>query len=211
MMPEMDGFTMLGEIRQKPWVRSLPVIMLTARAAEEDKLEALTIGVDDYLTKPFSVQELEARVANLLKNAAARQLWSQENKEEEPVFESSESDQEANANLEGNTVLQTDLEWVKLVEGIVKENMTQVGFSIDELAQKSLVSKRQLQRRIKKVTGFTPTQLLKEIRLDAARNYLEKGTYKTISEVAFAVGFQSLNTFSKGFKTRFGKTPSSYL
>lgn len=203
MMPHMDGFTMLKEIKASKYWRLIPMMMLTARAAADDKLNALTIGVDDYLTKPFSVDELMVRVANLLYNAQERKRWLAEQKEVAhslPLNEGNEGE-----------IVDSDLEWIKSVEEIVQEELGNATFVITDLSKRMHISKRQLERRIKKATGMTPAKMIKEVRLNAARKHLEKGTYKTVSEVAFVVGFQTVETFSKTFKSRFGKSPSSYI
>ncbi|MCP4440088.1 MAG: response regulator [Aureispira sp.] len=205
MMPNMDGFAMLERIKANEKWRMIPMIMLTARAAEKDKLHALVIGVDDYLTKPFSVDELLVRVANLLQNAQARKAWQQE--EYSPKEESSPKLEEQ----ETNVVSSEDLEWIQKIELLIGNKLENTEFNVTALAKELFISERQLRRRLKKVTGLTPVKLLKEIRLKTAKQYLEEKTKKSVTEVAFSVGFQSLEYFSRSFKKRYGKLPSAYL
>jgi len=199
MMPNMDGFAMLEQIKANEQWRMIPMIMLTARAADKDKLHALMIGVDDYLTKPFSVDELLIRIANLLENAQIRKTWLQE--EDSPKLEEQET----------NLVSTEDLEWIQKIESLIMEEIGNTDFNVTALAKKLFISERQLRRRLKKITGLTPVKLLNEIRLKTAKQYLEERTKKSVTEVAFAVGFQSLEYFSRSFKKHFGKLPSAYL
>lgn len=222
MMPIMDGFSMLERIKEHPNWRSLPMIMLTARASEEDKLKALTIGVNDYIIKPFSTEELLVRIKNLLQNYEARQLWKQEliltanniraqennstitKKEPLTLASSSIKDEEVEVSVK-------DLQWMKEVEDQIRANIQEEDFEMSVLAKKLFISKRQLDRKIVKITGLTPAKLVKEVRLQTARTYLEKGTFDTIAEVSFAVGFKTASHFSKIYQARFGKKPIDFF
>jgi len=208
MMPEMDGFELLDCVKKDDDLRNTPVIMLTARTEEEDKLQALTVGVDDYLTKPFSVQELLARTKNLLFNYQERLLWQSQNEEaqsSELVVEAKELDSEL-----GEAVSEVEQQWVKEVETYVKSKIDEE-FDNDLLAQQFNQSKRHFSRKLKKVTGLPPAKFVKEIRLQVAREHLERGKFLSVSEVAYTVGFLSVSTFSKAFSKRFGRIPSSYF
>jgi signal transduction histidine kinase/DNA-binding response OmpR family regulator/ligand-binding sensor domain-containing protein len=199
MMPQMDGFEMLETIKSDKNWQHTPMIMLTARASEEDKLHALTIGVHDYLTKPFSIEELKARINNLLHNALDRKTWLKE--QEEPLVEENTSD---------NKPLEVDLEWIKKVEKLLTLHIDNESFTIALLAESMHLSERHLSRKLKQITGLTPAKMFKLVRLNMARSYLEKGTFATVKEVAFAVGFQTTDNFTKSYKKQFGKLPSAY-
>ena len=196
MMPEMDGLELLGKLREEEAYRQIPVIMLTARSTEEDKLGAFQLGVDDYLVKPFSVEELKARIKNLLKVAESRRIASL----------TSDVDHELPEQLDDKTE-----QWLLKVKEITQENVSKVDFNIRSVAEALGLSERQFQRNLKKVSGYSPTVYLKEIRLQMARSYLEKRTFEQVSEVSRAVGFTSTDYFSKMFKARFGRLPSSYF
>lgn len=204
MMPEVDGLTMLKQIKQNSEWSGIPVVMLTALAAERDKLAALTIGVDDYLTKPFSVTELMARVQNLLYNYHQREKW-QSSKEYSELEDTSESDDSTPQNST------QDKEWVQNIEDYITDSLALGLTDIDSLAANFYLSKRQFHRRIKEITGLTPGKFIKEIQLKKAREELEDGTAISVKEVAFKNGFELSSTFSKLFKARFGKSPSEYL
>lgn len=202
MMPEMDGFTLLKHCKEKERLCSIPMIMLTARSATEDKLNALRIGVDDYLTKPFLVDELLIRVKNLLKNVQNRSvIITNEEKQTKSKEETSKT----------NQVSENDLNWMKEVEVVGLESADDPDFDTEEFAKKVGMSRRNLQRRLKKVTGLTPGQYLREVRLEMARGTLERGVYQTIAEVAYASGFTTPYYFSQIYEKRFGKKVSSYF
>lgn len=206
MMPELDGLGLLKAIKSNPKGNTLPVIMLTALAAEQDKLKALTTGVDDYLTKPFSANELLVRVQNLLYNYHQRQLVQKEVLSENAAIK--EKPKENNPLKEEH--IQNN-EWIKEVEQIVLESIPKHILSVEDLAFQVHLSSRQLNRRIKLITGLTPAKFIKEIQLQLARKELESGRFMSVAEVAYNTGFELPNTFSKVFKKRFGKSPKEYL
>lgn len=207
MMPIMDGFTLLEKMKSSERFRKIPVIMLTARTDIQDKLHALRIGVDDYLVKPFVTEELVARVANLLERYQARndQQWlnEEETTETKTVAESEENEE--------ITAVPSSA-WLKNLEDEINGYLDrQEQFTLDALAEKIFLSKRQLQRNIKEETGLTANNYIKEIRLFRARRYLESKTFATLNEVSFAVGFNDPHYFSSLFLERYGKKPVEYL
>ena len=200
MMPEMDGFTFLEIIKNENQWQLIPTIMLTARADISDKLNALTIGVDDYLIKPFEPEELIARVKNILENIDLRKEKDTTNgtldKEDEPVLETLES---------------ADIKWLKELEILAFDKVTSPNFNIGQLAYEMAIGERQLNRKVKKITGLTPGNYLKEIKLQKARQFLESKAYSTVAEISYEVGFNTPQYFSKIYKIRFGKLPSEYF
>lgn len=206
MMPEMDGFELLEKVKNHPKWLTLPMIMLTARATITDKLKALTIGVDDYMTKPFSPNELLVRIQNLLKNHELRQkqLASSQN-----LPKASKGKSKTKSQKTGLTV--ADTKWIRQVEQIVLREIGNKYYSFAHLADEMALSERQVHRKIKQITGLTPNKYLREIRLHQARQLLVSGNYTTISEVAYAIGFEDPHYFSKLYFNRFGRKPISYL
>ena len=202
MMPIMDGYQLLKVLRSKDYFRSIPIVMLTARADIQDKLTALRIGVDDYLLKPFEEEELLVRINNLLKNYSIRKSIPVEVLADEVASE---------ANIKENVVSKKDQEWLELLEKTILENIADSRFNMDFLGEKMLTSRRQLQRRIKKIVGLTPKEYINEIRLYEARQLLETGQTDSIKKTASQVGFTDSQYFSIQFKERFGKVPSEYL
>jgi transcriptional regulator GlxA family with amidase domain len=217
MMPEMDGFELLRHIKSSTWGATLPVIVLTARADTKSKLEALTIGIDEYLTKPFSVEELTIHVKNLIQNAAIRQQAAQE-----IVTEAATEDVEAELVEEDNTATRipstedarmtaAQREKIEEAQRVVLEQLDNTEFSVDDLARALITSKRQLYRFMQLHTGLTPLKFINEIRLQEARRMLEQGLCSTVKEVSYSIGFMSTRHFSKTYSNRFGKKPSEYL
>lgn len=201
MMPEMDGFELLQKVKSHIDWQQLPIVMLTARATEQDKLFALRIGVDDYLQKPFSPQELLVRVQNLLKNYGQRKAWQ---------LEVSEENEKAGIEQEDSIPVVVD-QWMENLETIAKREVGNTQFSITSLAYDLNLSERQLRRKIKTKTGLTPNQYFRVIKLDKAREYLEKRRYETVSEIAYKIGFSNVHYFSKIYQEQYGKKPIEYL
>jgi DNA-binding response OmpR family regulator/nitrogen-specific signal transduction histidine kinase len=195
MMPVMDGFQLLKELKSKDNLRHLPVIMLTARADIQDKLMALRIGVDDYLLKPFEEEELLVRIENLLDNQVARQEVIVKEKPQKATF----------------TITAKDRIWLEKFETYVKDNLTSHLLTVPNLAKNFAMSESSLLRQLKSLTGLSPVKYLQEVRLAKARIFLESGTHESVSKVANEVGYSDARTFSRSYKKRFGKLPSEAL
>ncbi|MCE7993700.1 MAG: response regulator [Roseivirga sp.] len=193
-MPEMDGLDFARKVKAKEKYRFIPFINLTAHANEKDRLLALKTGVDDYLVKPFDAEELLARVNNLINNAQERRQAIAELTEEQPEKGDLSHDEKVMAGL----------------ERLVWENMAESSFSVAELGQMAAMSTSSLNRHVKKMTGLTPGQLIRDIRLQRAIELLESNQLGSISEVVYEVGFEDVSSFSRLFKKRFGRSPSSY-
>ena len=192
MMPNMDGFEFLKNMKTLEMQRHTPVILLTARAMEDDKLKGFSLGIDDYLTKPFSVRELLARIQNLLNNKASREAAMKNNEDESyPPVE-----------------LNFEQKQLKAAEKIVYENIDNNQFRVEDLAKQMNYSRRQIERIIKKLTGLTPAGFIREIRLQKARQLLENRQFATIAEVRYEIGMDNASHFSKIFQDRFGIKPS---
>lgn len=197
MMPEMDGFGLLRKVKANAATRLLPFIFLTAKSGMEDRLEALRIGVDDYLSKPFEEEELLARIHSMLTNYEERMA----------AFQSLPKEEQAALLAEA----QPENSWLQSVEILALKELNNPQFSVQYLAEQVELSSRQFSRKIKLETGLTPNRYLREIRLQKAREMLEMGTTTTVKEVSEAVGFFKPRYFSDLFRERFGKLPSEYL
>ncbi|MEM1320038.1 MAG: ATP-binding protein [Bacteroidota bacterium] len=196
MMPIMDGIQLLKLLKSRDYFCHIPVIMLTARAESRDRLRALRIGVDDYLIKPFVEEELLARIENLLRNHQFRKLAQQQPEDAGPPPPS---------------VSAIDQEWLLRLEQVIDNRLGQFGLTAEEVAHEMAVSRSQLFRQLKRLTGLTPAQYLIEARLNKARKLLENRHQPTVKAVAYEVGFRQAKHFSRQFKKRFGKLPSAYL
>ena len=193
MMPELDGISLLKWIKEN---HDLPVILITSLNTENRKIEALQIGVDDYLNKPFSPTELNLRIRNLLNSYKKRTVNDFKKDESKTIVNSQNS---------------FENQWIKQVEAICTREIGNSDFVITLLANELSMSERQLYRKLNKLTGLTPNNYLRELRLHKAMELLESKTLPTVAEVAFAVGFETPAYFSRLFKKRFGKSPKLYL
>lgn len=191
MMPEMDGLNFLEKIKTHELWRQLPFLFLTGYSNEDFQLKAMRLGVEDYLKKPFEPQELVSRVQYLLDNKYQRDFID---KEEKTISNSSEENK-----------------WLQALKEVVNKNISNPLLDVEFLASELTIGKRQLNRRVKLLTGLTPAKFILEIRLQEARRLLENREYSSVTAVCYSVGFKTLNHFSKRFKLRFGRRPSSYF
>ncbi len=192
MMPEMDGIALCRLLKQETATSHIPVIMLTAKAEREDKLEGLGTGADDYLVKPFDALELKTRINNLI--AQRRLLRSRF--AGGTVFKPSEV-----------AVTPVDEAFLQRVMSTIEDNLDEEQFSVVELGQAVGMSRSQLHRKLKALTDKGPNEIIRDMRLNRAKELLEKGAGNA-SEVAYMVGFNSLAYFSKCFSDQFGMAPS---
>lgn len=192
MMPEMDGLEFRKELNEHPQWRQTPFIMLTASTLERDRLKGFKLGIDDYITKPFSSKELLARIDNLLRNKLEREQFELENQTEEPI----ESTQQ---------------QLIRQAEEIILQHLHDPTFKVTNLAQQMNYSPRQLGRIIKKLTGLSPVNFILEVRLQKAYHFFQSRQFATVSEVRYEIGIESAAYFTTKFKERFGKSPKEFL
>ncbi|NRB62714.1 MAG: response regulator [Saprospiraceae bacterium] len=189
MMPHMDGFGLRQKLMDNANWSDIPFVFLTARVMEEDRLQALRMGVDDYMLKPFSIQELQVRLQNLMQRRLHRA--------ESPVLEAGE--RPATEQL------------LRRAEAVVRQNLDNSTFKIEDLADALGYSRRQLQRLLNKETGLSPVAFLLELRLQEAYRMLHERKYFTVAEVRYEVGIESASYFTSKFQARFGVSPSDIL
>ncbi|HMK17349.1 MAG TPA: ATP-binding protein [Chitinophagaceae bacterium] len=191
MMPVMDGFKMTEKLKNNERTSHVPVILLTAKAGQQHKVEGLETGADDYLTKPFDEKELLIRIQNLIQQ---RKLLRKKFAGEIILKPSEIAVNSADENFLTN-VMQT-----------IEKNMGEEDFGVEELARAVTMSRSQLHRKLIALTNQAPSEVLRNTRLLRAKELLEKKS-ATPSEVAFKVGFNSHTYFSKCFKEEFGISP----
>lgn len=193
MMPVMDGIEFTARLKEDTATSHIPVVLLTARSLSEQREEGYAKGADSYLTKPFSGSVLLARIDNLLRSRTMlRSIFSggaQEAADEEQLG-------------------QQDQSFVTRLRDIIKNNLSDSDFSIERLGEEIGLSRVQLYRKVKALTGQTPVELLRKARLVKARRMLEH-TDKAVSEIAYEVGFTSPSYFNKCFKDEFGVSPGA--
>jgi DNA-binding response OmpR family regulator len=223
MMPRLSGTELLARLRADPAQHSVPVLMLTARADETHRLAALTVGVDDYLTKPFAPAELLARVRALLaRHQVRRQFAALPPEAEEPALVASPHapDQPLAASPAAVSVAPparrrraepaTDAAQLEHWQAQVASQLANEHFGPAELAELLCLSERTLYRRLGELAGLTPAAWLRELRLIQARQLLETGRFSSVAEVADAVGFASPKYFATLYTERFGRRPADY-
>ncbi len=213
MMPFMDGYQLLKALKAHEAYSRIPMIMLTARAEKDDRLKALRIGVDDYMTKPFEDEELLARVDNLLRNNAQRKAFYLEMAKESSTT-TLHSAQPVEENLNAELIESSNneqMEWLMELEQTVQTHISSFNYTVEELARQMAMSKRSLELKTKSLTGLTPRKYIQEIRLTQALDLLENKKVNSVKAMVYEIGGKDVSYFSKLFKKRFGRFPSDYL
>jgi signal transduction histidine kinase/ligand-binding sensor domain-containing protein/DNA-binding response OmpR family regulator len=195
MMPGLDGYALCRALKADPETDFIPVILLTARAAAEDRLTGLRQEADAYLTKPFQVEELTTRIDNLI--ALRRRLRAR--------F-AGEMDRIPPAAAQ---VIPDGAKFLEQVRSVIEQRLADDQFGVEELARHVAHSRSHLHRRLKEMAGESPSDMLRRMRLDRAAELLEAGA-GSVSEIAYGVGFKSVAHFSNRFQEHFGVRPSAY-
>ncbi|MEQ1745704.1 MAG: ATP-binding protein, partial [Saprospiraceae bacterium] len=198
MMPRKDGYALCDELKNHELTAHIPIILLTAKAAMDSKLKGLRTGADDYLTKPFNTEELLARMDNLLETR--RRL--REHYAQRPTTLAAEQSERAAAFLS-----EPDRAFLEKTNRVMDEHLADERFSVDDFAQKMLISRAQLYRKIKALTDQNTSDYIRRYRLDRAYQMLKSGTGR-VGEVSLLVGFGNEKYFSTVFKEHFGVSPS---
>ncbi len=196
MMPEMDGFTMLRMIKSNLNISDVPVIMLTSKADVGNRLEGLERGADAFLAKPFDMEELHVTIENLIHNR--QRLKGKYSGAQQ------QTDKVEMPEVKGNDEL--------LMERIMKainKNLGDSDFNVDMLTQEVGISRAQLHRKMKEMTGISTSEFIRNIRLEQAARLLKEQKIN-VTQVAYTVGFSNLAHFSTIFRKHFGVAPSEY-
>ena len=222
MMPVMNGLEFCQQVKDNLATSHIPVILLTARALSAHQIEGFRSGADAYITKPFEAQLLLARIENLLRSRQVlKDLWAQqsvsiveaastEDKESthEPSTEDVSADARAPLSTEENQLQAvSEAPFLTRFKAILEKHLTDSDLSVEDLGSEVGLSRVQLYRKVKALTGRSPVELLRTARLQRARQMLLT-TDKTISEVAYDVGFSAPSYFTKCFRDEFGISPS---
>jgi len=195
MMPEMDGMEFCSKIKSDFLTSHIPVIMLTAKASGESKIEGLETGADDYLIKPFNSKELFARIKNLLEQR--KLLREKFSKEEIPKPKTV-------------TTNPLDEEFILKAFEVVEKNLDNVNFDTEAFAKEMFLSRMQLHRKLQAITGQTPGDFVRSFRLKRAALLLKEKRL-SVTQIAFEVGYESPSQFSRAFSKQFNCTPTEYL
>ena len=191
MMPVMDGLAFCQQLKTDKAISHIPVILLTARSLDEQRAEGYEHGADAYLSKPFSLRLLLSRIDNLIESRKKlNQTWSKGVEDDEI----------------GNISNEIDKSFLKQLRKIIQENLADSDLSVEQIGDEIGLSRVQLYRKVKALTGYSPVEIVRKARLTRARHLLQT-TERTVSEVAYAVGFSTPSYFSKCYKDEFGENP----
>jgi signal transduction histidine kinase/DNA-binding response OmpR family regulator len=194
MMPEADGYELCSVLKQDVLTCHIPIVLLTAKASEENVVQGLETGADDYITKPFNTKILMARIRNLIE--LRRQL--QQKMKRQMMLQPAEI-----------SVSSIDEEFITELQGTIEKNLSDPEFTVEELGKKLYMSRASLYRKIQALTGESPNHFIRNYRLKRAAQLL-KENFGNVTEVAFEVGFSSSAYFTKCFKEQFQQLPSSF-
>ena len=201
MMPRMDGIELTDRIRKDFTISHIPIILLTARHSPDDRVKAMEYGADGYITKPFDIELLLARIDNLL---------TQRRK----LFEKFSSQSARNKVVElavGDVVVtDRDEEFMKSIMTWLEDNIENSDLTIDQLASHVGLGRTTMYNKIKSLTGKSPVELIKEYRLTKSKLFLKTGQF-SVSEVAYKTGFSDPGYFSRCFREQYGMSPAEYL
>ena len=206
MMPVMDGLTFCTRLKQHEATSHIPVLLLTARSSEQQYIEGLQTGADMYMTKPFSAELLLANIASLLANRQKlRQLFKTQNSSSElPTILALAS---GKSRAQHSTSISPDRRFLDTFLKAMDKHMSNTNLKIEVIGDEIGLSRVQLYRKVKALTGMTPIEILRETRLKRAMQLL-KTTDKTVSEIANEVGFATPGYFSSCFKKQYDKYPT---
>ncbi len=194
MMPEADGYELCSVLKQDVLTSHIPIVLLTAKASEENVIQGLETGADDYITKPFNTKILMARIRNLID----LRCQLQQKMKRQMMLQPAEI-----------SVSSIDEEFIKELQGAIEKNLADPEFTVEELGKKLYMSRASLYRKIQALTGEPPNHFIRNYRLKRAAQLL-KENFGNVTEVAFEVGFSSSAYFTKCFKEQFQQLPSSY-
>ena len=197
IMPGMDGFELCSKIRKNPNTSSLPVILLTARTMDKDKIQGIEAGADAYITKPFSIDVLKTTLDNLIKGRERLKVTLTP-----PMVD--------NSDIRDVEIKTPDDRLMERVVKAINEHLDDPDLTVEQVAFMTGISRVHLHRKLKELTGQTSRDFIRNLRLKKAAEMLSVKKY-AISELADAVGFRSASTFATAFKELFGVTPSEYV
>ncbi len=196
VMPKMDGLDLCNEVKSNAAYSHLPFILLSAKTDTSTKIEGLKKGADVYMEKPFSLEQLKAQISSIVENRTKLRK----------SFVKSPLQYFKRNNTENNE----SSEFVKKLNAFIIDNMSDENFSIDSLSSEFAISRTNFQKKIKNITGLTPNDYIKLIRLNKSAELLSTGKYR-INEVCIIVGFNTPSYFSKCFYEHFGKLPKDFV
>ena len=208
MMPEVDGLEFLQNIRNNNETSHIPFILLSAKADIESRLEGLKYGADDYITKPFSVKYLKARIGNIIarrKNIYESYLYNAGS------VVGSESPQllKIEEQKHPRTITPQDENFIKKAKEIIEKNIDNSDFVVDDLVSEMAMSRTVFFKKMKSLIGMAPIEFIREVKIKYAAQVIVRENY-TIKEISFMIGISDTKYFTKWFKKIIGTTPMEY-
>ena len=197
MMPVMDGTTLCTKLRNNINTNTVPVVLLTAKSRDEDKLEGLETGADAYLVKPFNIDILKRTVLNLInsRNIMRNKLSGNESQED---------------RVENLDIQTADSKLMERVMKVVNSNISNAELNVDFIAREVGLSRVHFYRKMKTLTNQSPHNFIRNIRMKQAARLFDAG-HQNINDVMYAVGFSNTSSFSTAFKAVYGVSPRDYI
>ena len=195
MMPRMNGLEMTRVLKNDERTSHIPIIILTAKASDESKIEGLQTQADDYVTKPFNVEELTLRIRNLIANRKMMREKFTKSFEVNP------------SEITTSTI---DERFLQKALQIVEKNMDVSDFGSEQFCSEITMSRTHVHRKLKALTGQSTTQFIRSIRLKRAVQLLRQNA-GSVSEIAYQTGFSNLSYFTRCFREVYGESPSEYM
>jgi signal transduction histidine kinase/ligand-binding sensor domain-containing protein/DNA-binding response OmpR family regulator len=194
MMPEMNGIELCREVKADQRTSHIPIVMLTARTAEEQKIEGFACGANDYVTKPFNFEILQSRIRNLIAQRDALQK---------------NFHRRVDVKTADIPITSLDEKLIAKAIKIVEDNLGEADFSVEKFSRELGMSRVHLYKKLLALTGKSPIEFIRTIRLQRAAQLLQKSQL-SVAEIAYQVGFNNPKYFSKYFKDQFKILPSFY-
>lgn len=194
MMPGVDGLQLTKTLKENQLTCHIPVILLTAKADEESKMEGLELLANDYITKPFSLKELLARInSQILNREILRERFAK------------------TISIEPSEITTTsmDEQFLQKVLNVIEKNMSNPDFDVDILCKEMAMSRTNIHLKLKALTNQSTTEFIRSIRLKRAAQLIRQKA-GTTTEIAFMTGFNTAQYFSRCFKEYFKVSPSEY-
>ena len=196
MLPDEDGVSILKKLKSRPDTENIPVIMMTAKSSEYDKVLGLDSGADDYISKPFNMEMLLLKVRHLIEMK----------KKMQKAFMQSSTMGIALTEVQASSM---DEELMRKAIGYIEEQIANPELSVERLSREMGMSRVNFYKKCLSITGKTPVELIRTVRLKRAAQLLEKSQMR-VNEVALECGFNDVKLFRKYFKDEFGRLPSDY-
>lgn len=198
MMPRMDGIQLLKELKTNINTSHIPLVLLTAKTTIESKLEGLTYGADDYITKPFNVQYFRTRIDNLIEQRKRlQQLYRSNLFMTNPVTSKT------------TQLISHDATFMGKIMEKIEQNMDNSEFTVDELVSTVAMSRTIFFKKIKSLTGLAPIEYIRDVRIQRAAHLIAT-MQVSIKEVVYMVGMSDPKYFAKCFKKKYGVSPMEY-